>query len=375
MGKKLKLKDCRDFAISKNGICLSKEYININTQMQWQCSNFHIFFATFNNVKNQINWCSICANRKKHTIEDCQKLAEERGGKCLSTKYNNAHSKLQWQCEKLHIFSCTYHSINTKDTWCTTCSGKKLLTIEDCQQFAEKKGGKCLTTKYINIHTKIYWKCSKNHVWSATFGHIKNSNSWCPECAQIKKHSIEKCQKLAEERGGECLSTEYINAHSNLLWICEFDHKWSSPLHSILNHNTWCPNCKFKSESYCRNIFEELLDTKFIKRKFKCMEYLELDGYSEDYELAFEYNGAQHEKYVEFFHRNEQGFLDQQERDKRKLELCEKNNIDLIIIPSIYDYTKPKKLKNFIYQELVKKSYIVDKIRVTPPERCFLANF
>ena len=124
---------------------------------------------------------------------------------------------------------------------------------------------------------------------------------------------------------------------------------------------TWCPSCRFKSEGKCREIFEELLNTEFIKRRFECMEYLELDGYSEEYNLAFEYNGQQHEKFIKFFHKDETDFEKQQERDEKKKKLCEKNNIDLIVIPSTYDYTKPKKLRDFIYQELVKNSYIIDK--------------
>jgi len=41
---------------------------------------------------------------------------------------------------------------------------------------------------------------------------------------------------LAKSKGGECLSTEYINAHRKLLWKCK-------------NKNGWCPQCK-KNEKY-----------------------------------------------------------------------------------------------------------------------------
>ena len=44
----------------------------------------------------------------KSTIEEMQKLAEERGGKCLSKKYRNRYSKLTWQCKEGHQWDAIY---------------------------------------------------------------------------------------------------------------------------------------------------------------------------------------------------------------------------------------------------------------------------
>ena len=64
------------------------------------------------------------------------------------------------------------------------------------------------------------------------------------------------------------------------------------------------------------------------------LENLELDGYNEKLNLVIEYNGEQHYKYHEFFHRYDINNLHKQkERDSRKKELCYKNNAYLIIIP------------------------------------------
>lgn len=38
-------------------------------------------------------------------IEDMQKLAEKRGGKCLSTEY--AYTKLEWECDEGHTWLMT----------------------------------------------------------------------------------------------------------------------------------------------------------------------------------------------------------------------------------------------------------------------------
>ena len=427
----------KNFAKEKGGECLSKIYINSYTNYKWKCGNEHIWNATWVNIGyNNATWCPDCP---KWTFEEIQDYVEMKrnGGKCLKlVEGTSITGKYLFECEDLHQWVASASSIINNDTWCSECLK---LTIEDCHKEAEMRGGLCLDDIYINRREEINWQCGKGHVFKSPLGRVRNNDSWCRECALDElRHDISYAHELAKKKNGECLSTEYINLVTPMMWKCENGHVWSTALQCIKNdswclkckmrkrrdkalermqrwanlmggkvltkkedipydidcklinitaecsknhiwtrtlqvffNGTWCPDCRFKSESKCRDIFEELLDTQFIKRRFECMEYLELDGYSEDYELAFEYNGVQHEKYIEFFHRNEQGFLDQQERDKRKLELCEKNNIDLIIIPSIYDYTKPKKLKNFIYQELVKKSYIIDKIRVTPPNYAF----
>ncbi|MFH1788462.1 MAG: hypothetical protein ABH834_03685 [Candidatus Altiarchaeota archaeon] len=56
------------------------------------------------------------------------------------------------------------------------------LTIGDMQAIAKERGGKCLSKEYINNHTKLSWQCKKGHVWGAIPNSIKLGH-WCPECA------------------------------------------------------------------------------------------------------------------------------------------------------------------------------------------------
>lgn len=55
----LSLKECQDLAISRGGECLSKEYINAKTNMQWKCKENHTWPATFKNIKKG-SWCPFC---------------------------------------------------------------------------------------------------------------------------------------------------------------------------------------------------------------------------------------------------------------------------------------------------------------------------
>ncbi|PKM92484.1 MAG: hypothetical protein CVU81_00175, partial [Euryarchaeota archaeon HGW-Euryarchaeota-1] len=47
-------------------------------------------------------------------------------------------------------------------------------------------GGKCLSTKYINANTKLKWQCKEGHRWEAIPSSIKKG-SWCPVCARKNK--------------------------------------------------------------------------------------------------------------------------------------------------------------------------------------------
>ena len=112
------------------------------------------------------------------------------------------------------------------------------------QKIAEERGGKCLSNKYINAHTKLEWQCAEGHQWEASPDKIKQG-TWCPVCAGNTRFSIKDMQKIAEERGGKCLSKEYINNSTKLSWICAEGHQWeASPIK--VKKGTWCPKCSRK---------------------------------------------------------------------------------------------------------------------------------
>ena len=96
-------------------------------------------------------------------------------------------------------------------------------------------------------------------------------------------------------------------------------------------------------------LFEEFFEALFPKSRPKFLKGLELDGYNETLKLAFEYNGSQHYKYNEQFHRNGLSDLkEQKDRDSRKKKICEEENITLFVIPYKYTFREPGKMKEYI---------------------------
>ena len=109
-----------------------------------------------------------------------QELAIARNGKCLSNNYIDIKTKLEWQCMFGHEWYATPDGIKS-GYWCPQCGGTAKLNIEEMQKLAVSRDGKCLSNNYVNARTKLEWQCTFGHKWYANSDSIKNG-SWCPHC-------------------------------------------------------------------------------------------------------------------------------------------------------------------------------------------------
>ncbi len=123
---------------------------------------------------------------KRLTIEDMHKTARKMGGKCLSVDYITCQIPLTWQCVKGHIWQAAPSNIRS-GYWCPVCSHFQKLTLAEMQKIAAHRGGKCLSTVYANAHTKLTWQCAKGHVWRAKPEAVKRG-TWCQKCHLEKIH-------------------------------------------------------------------------------------------------------------------------------------------------------------------------------------------
>jgi len=118
-----------------------------------------------------------------------------------------------------------------------------------------------------------------------------------------------------------------------------------------------------KGELECRQILEEL----FKPHKFPSVRpdwlrnpvtggnlNLELDCYCKELNLAVEYDGQQHFRYIPYLHKNKEAFYNQQYRDYMKKNMCKQNGVILINVP----YTE-KNIKHFLINQLKKAGFNV----------------
>jgi len=120
----------------------------------------------------------------------------------------------------------------------------KKLTIEQMREIAGGRRGRCLSDVYVDSKTKLRWRCADGHEWKARPNHVKEG-SWCLHCSGGAKKTIGEMQKVAKERGGECLSEVYVNSRTKLRWRCADGHEWKARPHNI-KRGQWCPVCAGK---------------------------------------------------------------------------------------------------------------------------------
>lgn len=282
-------------------------------------------------------------------------LIESKGGIILSKEYINNTKQIKFKCDKGHFGSKLPHKLKLA-SWCTICS--KQLTITNnrlnmynkLRDIIEKKGGIMISTKHKHSTTRLKFYCKKKHIVYKQ-AHQIIDNGWCKICNEDdnKNKILNSLKQIAKERGGECLSTEYINDNTKLLLKCSNNHQWEASHYSIKYSKSWCPSCNifYIREEICRQIFEIMFNKKFLKIRpdwllsFK-NNPLELDGYNEELNIAFEHNGKQHYEDVRIFGCSKTLRLN----DKLKIKQCNKKGVRLIIIP----YTC---LKNDIQQFII----------------------
>lgn len=286
--QKKTLADLQELARSRGGECLAKVYMNASTSMKWRCAEGHEWYNAAGNIyKGQ--WC-----------RECSKFQQKKG-----------ESKMQ----------------------------KSIL--EDLQKIAKARGGRCLATVYFDGKTHLLWECAENHEWKATSHNIR-SGKWCPKCAVVRRGlkrsavlSLEDAQKAATNRGGKCLSLEYKNTSTSMRWECAEGHQWNTDFNHIRS-GTWCPQCLYKGEEETRLIFEELSGMSFVRRRNILVAHprYELDGFNATIRVAFEHHGKQHYQYVSYFHKNGiEDFETQQRIDEERRTACEDEWITLIEVP------------------------------------------
>ena len=123
-----------------------------------------------------------------------------------------------------------------------------------------------------------------------------------------------------------------------------------------------------KDERKCRQLFEDIFVVEFPKAKKGYLEWLindsgnpmELDGYNEDLNLAFEYQGQQHE--IAWGTETQEHFEQRMRDDDTKKKLCKKHGVMLILVGR---KIKPDDRKDYIvkmYEEMSSNKVSIRKI-------------
>lgn len=176
----------KQLAKEKNGKLLSDNWVSYTSPYRWECENKHQWTMTYHSIKKGLWCPHCAGKKKIYrTIEDLNLIAAERGGKCISLSYpkDSKKEKITWECKEKHIWQATIGDIIYNKTWCPYCAGNKSLTYEDAKTIALKYGGKCISTSFVNARSKLVWECIDKHRWSTSLRSVR-AGHWCPTCKE-----------------------------------------------------------------------------------------------------------------------------------------------------------------------------------------------
>lgn len=305
-------KELQKYIRSKKGKLLTKENENLK-KVDVVCSKGHKWNPSSRNLLKLGTWCPYCAgvlSDSEETFKLVKKIIKNKKGTLLTDSYQKMTTKMEIVCKEGHQFKMSAGALK-RGTWCP--------------------------------------KCADN---------TRNDGN---------KKTIENCQELAKSRGGKCLSKTYVNAREKLEWECVNQHKFKMAYGTAFG-NRWCPKCSgYTSEEIVRAFFEQLTGKPFPKAYPEWLRnsddnQMEFDGYNEKLKVAFEHHGEQHYS-ANAFRQTSDGLKKRKSDDRRKANLAKKNGVHLIIVPQLEARLKIEKLQKFLLMKFDKIGLKIPKSR------------
>lgn len=203
---------------------------------------------------------------------------------------------------------------------------------------------------YQGTHKLIKCKCRiDGAIWESYVCNLLNKSATCPTCAlnhvrAVEALSVEEVQKRISENGLNIeVLGEYKNSKEHIKCRCRLhDCIYTvSPRTLLYNKSSGCPLCtQSLGEMKMINILQDMgysISTQHTFPDCKHIKVLRFDGYCEDINTAFEYQGQQHYYPVDFSGKDadyaRQQFDLGQTRDNIKRDYCKQHDIRLIEVP------------------------------------------
>lgn len=246
---------------------------------------------------------------------------------------------------------------------CSYCSGRNKTTEEIQNEISNKDV--LLISKYTGNEKPIKCKCKKcGNIWETLPKVLITNKAGCPLCGK-KKASINETKShdefvkdLKNANPKIEIVDKYTGSHKKTLFKCLICNNtfYSYPC-NVLNGSSGCHYCSMSNgERKMLNILDKLNINYKEQYSFddcKNIFKLKFDAYDVDNNIAFEYNGEQHYRPVDFSNKKSIDEINKQfeiinKRDNIKIEYCKENNIPLIIIP----YWEFKNMESYIINKL-----------------------
>lgn len=364
--KDKKLKEIKNILLTKNIKVLTSKFLKFRSKIDCECLNCCFkWLANPSDILYKKSGCPNCAGNLPVNFEKIKQILSNKNIKVLNNDCKKSSDRLEYLCEICEWkWMAKINNLIHRKSGCPKCAGNIPESFDEIKKSLYNRNIKVLSETYINNKSKINCECVVCfYLWQATTKSLNLRKTGCPKCAGIIPKPFDEIKSIAHSKNVAILSQNYKNNRTKLnceCLICKI--KFKILPHVIINGNGGCPNCfSGYGERATKFIFETILGYEFIKLRPAWLRFktrnLELDGYCAELNIAFEHNGMQHYKFIPRFHESKNDFINQQERDLFKKEICKKLNIILIEIDNSNCYGFDKLF------EIVKLEFIKNKIK------------
>lgn len=221
-------------------------------------------------------------------------------------------------------------------------------------------------SEYKGAHKDIMFRCELHGYRKLKAYQLLNSQYGCVECSYIERglkirltfeEFLEKAT-LAHPTDNYDYSKVVLTTTDNEIEIICPKHGsfWQTPDNHIYGESAGCPKCKASKGEKAINNWLDIHNIKYITqyRIFPPQsvlfgrQFFKADFYLPDFNTIIEYHGRQHYDRIGTFHKTDEEFQNQQDRDNRLRKYCKENNIRLIEIP----YTKLKDVDKILDKKI-----------------------
>lgn len=205
-----------------------------------------------------------------------------------------------------------------------------------------------LDNEYINCKTKMRFICHKHldkGIQYNTVANIYHSHHACLYCGcsdvwEKKRTTIKTMKERCDKLGLQFVNRTSKNNECYVNYICPIHEEVGVQVSSWTHFKEFkkgCPHCSKMSIGE-NKIYNYLSNNKvkfykeYIFNDCKHIKKLKFDFYIPDLNLVIEYNGQHHYKPLKHFG-GEDNYNKVVERDKIKMDYCNENNINMLVIP------------------------------------------
>ncbi len=310
------------------------KYKNSTSRFYVTCCNNHRFETYWSNIQSGY-WCPYCAKNVIDKNLIISHIKNRKGAVDSTWEYLNNRTRFWITCDKGHRF-ITYWDNLEQGHWCPECSGRTVSSISIRNFIESKKGTLDINWEYRNNTDKFWITCSRNHRFETCWSVVQQGH-WCAYCAGLAVSEDRVMGTIKGKSGVVLPNWKYVNSLTKFIVICSNGHKFLTNW-SMINDGCWCPYCLCKAQTDFKKFIESFFDKPFptlwpkwlINRKNK---RLQLDGYNEEINVAFEYQGYQHYMPGWFDKKDTDSFRHRIENDTDKLRVCKSRGVCLIVVP------------------------------------------